>query len=80
MQVLIIAAYLISSGFMSVYHMAVDTIFICASEFNLNHAQPAIPMHVVFWHLVHECLQHSYGHLYCMAGYLNGAPDHAYAL
>ena len=35
-QVLVIAAYLISSGFMSVYHMAVDTIFICASEFNLN--------------------------------------------
>ena len=35
-QVLIVAAYLISSGFMSVYHMAVDTIFICASEFNLD--------------------------------------------
>lgn len=31
-QLLVIAAYLIASGFMSVYHMAVDTIFICASK------------------------------------------------
>ena len=50
-QFLVIAAYLISSGFMSVYHMAVDTIFICASEFYLDALWPAwnyIPMNDVF--------------------------------
>ena len=30
-----VATYLIASSFMSVYHMAVDTIFICASEYGI---------------------------------------------
>jgi len=33
---LVFAAYVISSAFMTVYHMAVDTVFICASEFVNN--------------------------------------------
>ena len=32
LQILVITTYLIASGFMSVYHMAVDTIFICACK------------------------------------------------
>ena len=32
-QILIVLAYFITSGFMSVYHMGVDTIFICAREY-----------------------------------------------
>ncbi len=35
-QLLVIATYLISSAFMSVYHMAVDTIFICACKILRN--------------------------------------------
>ena len=31
-QILIAVSYFIASGFMSVFHMAVDTIFICACE------------------------------------------------
>ena len=31
-----VATYLIASSFMSVYHMAVDTIFICASEYGIE--------------------------------------------
>ncbi len=29
-QVLAATAFLVASGFMTVYHMAVDTVFICA--------------------------------------------------
>ena len=32
MQFLVIITFFIASGFMSVYHMAVDTVFICACE------------------------------------------------
>ena len=33
-----ILAYLIASGFMAVYHMGVDTIFICACKQNISNS------------------------------------------
>ena len=35
-QILILVSYFIASGFMSVFHMAVDTIFICACECSIQ--------------------------------------------
>lgn len=50
LQILVIVTYLIASGFMSVYHMAVDTIFICARKivWSLSHcAVHSVPLHYV---------------------------------
>ena len=81
-QFLVIAAYLISSGFMSVYHMAVDTIFICASEFYLDeHKTMCELLNDVFCHLIWvcECLQRSCGHHFLVAASLQKHFDHIFS-
>ncbi len=59
LQLLVVFTYLIATGFTSVYHMSVDTIFICASKcihtitsFHLAHCTPPPPHTHTHTHII----------------------------